>query len=108
MRLLLPPLALTLLLIAACSPEEPTVRDAPPDTATAAAAIARAPNDTTLFDTLRAIERRTGGHMGIAAINVESGWRMVYRGDETYPMASVAKLPMALAFLRAVDSSRFR
>lgn len=70
--------------------------------------VAVVPMDTTLHDSLRRIEARSGGRLGFAAIHLESGWRTVYRGGETYPMASVAKLPMALAFLRMVDSGYFR
>lgn len=64
--------------------------------------------DTSLYDSLRAIERQSGGQLGFAAIHLESGWRTVYGGDETYPMASVAKLPMAIAFLRLIDSGQYR
>jgi beta-lactamase class A len=66
------------------------------------------PLDTTLFDSLRAIEAQSGGELGFAAIHIESGWRTVFGAKETFPMASVAKLPMAIAFLRAVDSGRIR
>ena len=66
------------------------------------------PIDTSLYDSLRAIERRSGGKLGFAAIHIESGWRTEYGGDVTYPMASVAKLPMALAFLRDVERGRYR
>ncbi|HVK38139.1 MAG TPA: serine hydrolase [Candidatus Kapabacteria bacterium] len=64
--------------------------------------------DTTLHDSLRRIEARSGGRLGFAAIHLESGWRTVYGGTETYPLASVAKLPMAVAFLRMVDSEHYR
>lgn len=66
------------------------------------------PIDTSLFDSLRIIENRSGGKIGLAAIDLRSGWRTVWRGDETFPLASVAKLPMAIAFLRLVDSGKIR
>jgi beta-lactamase class A len=64
--------------------------------------------DTTLFDSLRAIERRCDCDLGVAALHLESGWRTEWHGDEIFPMASVAKLTMAITFLRALDSGRFR
>lgn len=45
--------------------------------------------------------------VGVAALHVESGKRVSLRGDEAFPMGSVNKLPIALAFLRQVDSGKF-
>jgi beta-lactamase class A len=101
------PLPVLLLLLCSCTTELP-------ETSTDADAILirnedlRKPIDSTLFDSLTAIERRCGCRLGVAAINIESGWRTAWNGDETFPMASVAKLPMALAFLREVDNGRLR
>jgi beta-lactamase class A len=96
------------LFLAACRPDLPQSQPPLPDSASRFRHLSSAPNDTAAFDSLRAIERSVAGKIGVAALHVESGWRTVYRGDETFPMASVAKLPMALAFLRAVDAGRFR
>jgi len=41
--------------------------------------------------------------VGVAALHVESGRRVSLRGDEPFPMGSVNKLPIAIAFLRQVD-----
>lgn len=66
------------------------------------------PIDSTLHDSLRAIEMRSGGSLGVAAVVIEKEWSTSYRGKETFPMASVAKLPMAIRFLRSVDSGHVR
>jgi beta-lactamase class A len=73
-----------------------------------AEAIRVGPVDTTLYGLFRKLEAKTGGRIGVAAIHIESGWRTAWRGGETFPMASVAKLPMALALMRMVDSGRVR
>lgn len=44
--------------------------------------------------------------VGVAALHIESGRRVAVRGDEQFPMGSVNKLPIALAFMRAVDSGQ--
>jgi beta-lactamase class A len=94
--------------IASCRPELPQAGPDPVDSTTARFRIDLQPVDTTLLDSLRSIELRSGGRLGVAAIHIESGWHTLYRGRETFPMASVAKLPMALAFMRALDAGRFR
>jgi beta-lactamase class A len=45
--------------------------------------------------------------VGVAALHIESGKRVAIRADEQFPMGSVNKLPIALAFMREVDSGRF-
>lgn len=55
-----------------------------------------------------AIERESGGELGVAALVVESGRTVGHRDGEAFPMASVYKLPIALAVLAAVDSGRIR
>lgn len=62
------------------------------------------PIDSTLHDSLRAIEHGSGGVLGLAAIHLEKGWATSFHGTETFPMASVGKLPMAIRFLQRVDS----
>lgn len=105
-------LLLPFLLLAACDSDHPgSAPDAtlPADTTAihqAAASFGRI--DSTLYDSLRDIEARSGGRLGFAAIHLESGWRTSYRGTESFPMASVAKLPMAIQFLRMVDSGAYR
>jgi beta-lactamase class A len=102
-----------LLLLAACGEHKPgaaSKADAKAEAAKPAHRLAETfgPIDSTLIDSLRAIERRSGGKLGVAAIHLESGWRASYRGAETFPMASVAKLPMAVEFMRLVDSGAYR
>jgi beta-lactamase class A len=44
-----------------------------------------------------------GGEIGVSAIHLETGARISFNGDRRFPMASVSKVPMAVAFLRRVD-----
>ena len=44
--------------------------------------------------------------IGVAALHVESGRRVGLRTDERFPMGSVNKFPIAIAFLRDVDAGR--
>jgi beta-lactamase class A len=99
-------LSLVLVLLAACTTDLPQSRPAPGDSL--AKSQQESPIDTTLFDSLRAIETRCNCRLGVAALHIESGWRTAWHGDETFPMASVAKLPMAITFLRELDSGHFR
>jgi beta-lactamase class A len=106
-KLVLP--IVVLLFIAACGSHGPDSARGPAAKKPASIiADSFGPIDSTLNDSLRAIERRSGGRIGVAAILLENGWRTSYRGKETFPMASVAKLPMAIRFLRLVDSGALR
>lgn len=53
-----------------------------------------------------AIERASGGELGVAATVVESGRTVSYRGGERFPMASTFKVAVAMAVLARVDSGR--
>ena len=44
--------------------------------------------------------------IGVAALHLESGRRIGVRADERFPMGSVNKFPIAIAFLRDVDAGR--
>ncbi|HEX6177163.1 MAG TPA: serine hydrolase, partial [Thermoanaerobaculia bacterium] len=44
--------------------------------------------------------------VGVAALHVESGRRIGIRANERFPMGSVNKFPIAVAFLRDVDARR--
>ncbi len=55
---------------------------------------------------LARIAKRVHGHLGIAAIHLESGARVSLNGDRGFPMASVSKVPMALEYLRRVDAGQ--
>lgn len=55
-------------------------------------------------DDLADIERRLGGHLGVAALDVHSGKRLNYRETERFPMCSTFKFLAAAAVLRRVDA----
>lgn len=78
--------------------------------AAALTAAGAAAQDSTaaLVRRLEAVAARTGGTMGVAALHVESGRTVSLRGDETFFMASVTKLPLAVRVLREVDRGRVR
>lgn len=46
------------------------------------------------------------GTVGVAALHVESGERVVLHGDALFPMASTYKIPIALRVLTLVDAGR--
>lgn len=61
--------------------------------------------DTTLAvlaKDLQKIAAKAGGSVGFAMLHLESGARISIRGNERFPMASVFKIPIALAILHAV------
>ncbi|HYR06133.1 MAG TPA: class A beta-lactamase [Longimicrobium sp.] len=53
-----------------------------------------------------AIERASGGELGVTATVVESGRTVSHRGGERFPMASTFKVAVAMAVLARVDSGR--
>ncbi len=52
---------------------------------------------------LESLAASTGGDLGFASLHLESGERILIRGGERFPMASVYKLPIALTVLDLVD-----
>jgi beta-lactamase class A len=50
------------------------------------------------------LERELGGRVGVAARDLASGAQVIYRPDELFPLASVFKVPLMVALLRAVDA----
>jgi beta-lactamase class A len=48
-------------------------------------------------------ERRGGGRLGVAAIDLRTGRRMTQRGSERFPLASTFKLPLVMDVLARVD-----
>lgn len=52
---------------------------------------------------LESIVESSGGDLGFASHHLESGERILIRGNERFPMASVYKLPIALTVLDLVD-----
>ncbi|MBI4911573.1 MAG: class A beta-lactamase [Acidobacteria bacterium] len=61
-----------------------------------------------LLEDIRTFEQRTGGSVGVAILHVESGRELFYKGAESFPMASVYKVPVALAILDLVDQGRLQ
>ena len=49
------------------------------------------------------IEQRSGGRLGVAVRDTQTGREWAYRGDERFPMCSTFKLLLAAAVLRRVD-----
>lgn len=52
---------------------------------------------------LAALEAKTGGRLGVAALDVASGARVGHRGDERFPMCSTFKAMAVAATLARVD-----
>ncbi|WP_293973680.1 class A beta-lactamase [Sphingomonas sp.] len=50
----------------------------------------------------------TPGHLGVAAIDLESGATLSIEGDARFPMASTVKIAVAAAFLHQVEQGRHR
>lgn len=62
-----------------------------------------APPASPFTATLRALERRSGGRLGVAVIDTQSGQQNGWRVNERFPMCSTFKLVAAAAVLRRVD-----
>jgi beta-lactamase class A len=54
-------------------------------------------------DRLAALERRHGGRLGVAILDVDSGRRINHRGEQRFPMCSTFKLLAAALVLARVD-----
>lgn len=84
--------------------------------AIASPALARAPHArhrpaTSLASLDMAIARFTPaapGHLGVTAIDLESGARVSFAGDQRFPMASTAKIAVAATFLHQVEQGKHR
>src|SRR5439155_11886157 len=50
--------------------------------------------------------KASGGEMGFAAINIETGRRIALKSSERFPMASTYKLPIAIQLLTLVDEGK--
>jgi beta-lactamase class A len=61
------------------------------------------PSPAALEGQLAALAAEAGGVAGVGILHVESGQRASLRGGERFCMASVYKLPIAIALLRRVD-----
>lgn len=65
------------------------------------AAAARA--DQALRERLAAMERRSGGRLGVAVLDTGDARYWSMRGDERFPMCSTYKLPLVAAVLRKAE-----
>ncbi|HEV8418115.1 MAG TPA: class A beta-lactamase [Candidatus Udaeobacter sp.] len=65
---------------------------------------ASTPGSTSDFASrILSVEQRTGGRIGVAAVDTGSGKRFDYRSEERFPMCSTFKLLAAAAVLKQVD-----
>ena len=63
---------------------------------------------TDFADSVSALERETGGRIGVAALDTETGVHLAHRADERFAMCSTFKLMLAAAVLSRVDSGALR
>lgn len=62
----------------------------------------------TLAPSIGAAERRSGGRLGVAILDLATGERFAHRGGERFAMCSTFKFPLSAAVLAAVDAGRLR
>jgi beta-lactamase class A len=67
--------------------------------------VAAPPDD--LNGRIAAIAAKAPATVGVAALDVDTGRTAGIRAEESFPMGSVFKFPVALAFLKRVDSGEF-
>lgn len=84
---------------AAASVVAPGLAFAMPDRAFGGAAFATA---------IAAAERRSGGRLGVAVLDLASGAHFAHRGDERFAMCSTFKFPLSGAVLAAADAGRLQ
>lgn len=65
-------------------------------------------DEKTVRDAVIAAERSSGGRLGVAILDIATGARFAYRGDERFPLCSTFKLPLAAAVLHRVDRGQDR
>ena len=75
--------------------------------AIAACGAARADAET-LAPAFARIEKESGGRLGVAVLDTQTGMRSGHRADERFPMCSTFKLLAAAAILRRVDAGTER
>src|SRR5262245_56053522 len=74
--------------------------------ASAAERTASGPRD--LEQALTRITQRCGGRVGVAAVHIESGRKASISGNQSLPLYSVVKLPLAVAVLKEVESGKLK
>jgi beta-lactamase class A len=78
----------------------------PPLLSGALPAFARAASD--LSSRINDLERRSGGGLGVAVLDTQTGRRFDWRGEQRFRMCSTFKMPLSAAILRRVDQDRER
>lgn len=76
--------------------------------AAAAPIVARAQTSESPLRQIALVERRTGGRLGVAAIDTGSGRQIEYRAFEAFPMCSTFKLLLVGYILARVDAGKER
>lgn len=57
---------------------------------------------------LAALEGKSGGRLGVYAIDTASGRKLMHRADERFAMCSTFKLPLAAAILQRADQGKLK
>ncbi|MGK6319186.1 class A beta-lactamase [Sphingomonas sp. DT-204] len=63
---------------------------------------------TAFADAIRHVEARSGGRLGVALLDLQTGQRFAHRGGERFPMCSTFKFLLCGAVLHAADAGRLR
>lgn len=61
-----------------------------------------------MSDPIGAIEKRTGGRLGVAVLDTQSGKRLEHRAQERFAMCSTSKFLLAAAVLLRIDAGKDR
>jgi beta-lactamase class A len=69
-------------------------------------AISSTPGADPAADRIAAIEARSGGRIGVAALDTETGRQIEYRPNERFPMCSTFKVLAVAAVLKLVDEGK--
>jgi len=69
---------------------------------------AEAAPESILFQRLAAIERQSGGKLGVFAIDSGTGRTLAWRADQRFPFCSAFKAPLAAFVLSKVDHGELR
>jgi beta-lactamase class A len=72
------------------------------------AAVFASKPSSDLSSRINELEHASGGRLGVAALDTQTGRRFAWRGDERFRMCSTVKMPLSAAILRRVDQGRER
>jgi beta-lactamase class A len=65
-------------------------------------------DERSIQQSIERLEAELGGRVGVAALDLASGAQVLFRSDDLFPLASVFKVPLMVALLRAVDGGSVR